>query len=552
MTRRTLQRLVIAGLVSSSAFMANAPALTVTAASATVTQYAPGTPGVATLVQADQAAGARSAASTLPRGARPTRVQTARSASAPAGQAPSVSAAATATTSPLLENFNGVSSRDSAVTNFGAEFEPPDQGLCVGNGFVLEPVNSAYRVYRTDGSTVVGPFNVNDIFNVGAEEFTSDPRCYYDATTNTWFATILFINSSSTVSKVLVAVSRTGDPTKLWGEYQIDTTDNGAKGEPKDPGCPCLGDQPTLGIDANNLYITTNEFSLLGPEFNGAQIYAIAKSDLVAERAGAHVVHFGHLQIGGSIATSIQPALTTGTSVAEYGLSSLDPNGTFDNRLGVWALTNTGAVASGHSPTLSSKVISSEPYGFPPAAEQKGSTSHLDSGDDRMQQTQFIGGTLWGALTTAVTIPNDAAERAGAAWFAVHPTLSGLLLSGATISKQGYEAERGHYLIYPAIQADSAGRAVMVFTRTGSSVYPSVAYALMQPTHTAFAADVSAKTGTGPYDPTATRWGDYSWAVLDPGGKAFWLATEYIPPLSSQTPDGLANWGTRVLEVCAC
>ena len=56
----------------------------------------------------------------------------------------------------LLANFNGVSSRDSAVTNFGPEFEPPDQGLCVGNGFVVEMVNSAYTVYRPDGSVVTG------------------------------------------------------------------------------------------------------------------------------------------------------------------------------------------------------------------------------------------------------------------------------------------------------------------------------------------------------------------------------------------------------------
>lgn len=54
----------------------------------------------------------------------------------------------------LLTSFNGVSSLDSEVTNFGARFEPPDQGLCVGNGFVVEPVNSAYTIYRTDGSVV--------------------------------------------------------------------------------------------------------------------------------------------------------------------------------------------------------------------------------------------------------------------------------------------------------------------------------------------------------------------------------------------------------------
>ena len=54
-------------------------------------------------------------------------------------------------------NFNGTSSRDSEFTNFNAEFEPPDQGLCVGDGFVLEPVNSAYRIYRTNGSTCADP-----------------------------------------------------------------------------------------------------------------------------------------------------------------------------------------------------------------------------------------------------------------------------------------------------------------------------------------------------------------------------------------------------------
>jgi len=51
----------------------------------------------------------------------------------------------------LLANFNGVSSLDSEVTNFGAEFEPPDQGLCVGNGFVIDAVNSAFTIYTTHG-----------------------------------------------------------------------------------------------------------------------------------------------------------------------------------------------------------------------------------------------------------------------------------------------------------------------------------------------------------------------------------------------------------------
>jgi hypothetical protein len=101
----------------------------------------------------------------------------------PGASAPA-SAAAAATSSALV-NFNGVSSRDSQVTNFNQTFEPPDQGLCKGSGFILEPVNSAYRIYRTTGNSLRGPFNINDLFNVGAAEFTSDPRCWFDPSTQT-------------------------------------------------------------------------------------------------------------------------------------------------------------------------------------------------------------------------------------------------------------------------------------------------------------------------------------------------------------------------------
>src|SRR5207248_967032 len=91
-----------------------------------------------------------------------------------------VGSRATVTTASALSNFNGTSSRDSEFTNYGLEFEPPDQGLCEANGFVLEPVNSAYRIFLTNGRSIRGPFNINDLSNVGGKEFTNDTRCWYD------------------------------------------------------------------------------------------------------------------------------------------------------------------------------------------------------------------------------------------------------------------------------------------------------------------------------------------------------------------------------------
>jgi hypothetical protein len=451
----------------------------------------------------------------------------------------------------LLSNFNGVGSRASANTNFGAEFEPPDQGLCVGNGFVVEPVNSAYTIYHTNGSIIAGPFNVNRLFDDGFRQFTSDPRCYFDKSTNTWFAIILFISANNKHARTDIAVNPSGDPTTPWTVYRLDATDDGTNGTPSHPGCPCLGDQPLLGIDKDNLYVSTNEFSILGPQFNGAQIYALSKSQLVHLASSVNFVHFGNLRNGGTIAASVQPAITNGSAKAEYFMDSLDPNGTFDNRVAVWALTDGDVVSQGGTPTLSNVVITSEPYGVPPKAAQKGATSKLDSGDDRMQQVQYINGDLWGALDTAVTIPNDTTERAGAAWFRVHPSLNGEVIGGATIVHQGYVALRGNYLLYPAIQASAEGTAAIVMTLSGRTFFPSAVYTVMQEGQNAFGSIHVAAFGTTHYDVKATRWGDYSWAILDPSGNSFWMATEYIPPLFSQTVDGKRNWGTRVIQVSA-
>jgi hypothetical protein len=453
----------------------------------------------------------------------------------------------------LLANFNGTSSRDSAVTNFGAEFEPPDQGLCVGNGFVVDMVNSAYTVYKPNGAVVTGPFNVNGPFDEGLTEFTSDPRCQYDAATNTWFATILFISSDNASSRLDIAVNTSGDPTKPWTTYQINTTDTGGNTGPAHPGSPCFGDQPLLGIDSSNVYVSTNEFSILGPQFNGAQIYAIAKSDLEQPGPPSSVlgrfVHFDNLSIGGAPAASVQPAITSGNPQAEFFLNSLDPNGTFDQRIGVWAMTGRGTVATGGTPTLSSMVVNSEAYGVPPGAVQKGSPSLLDAGDDRMQQTQFLGGNLWGALDTEVTIPNDSTSRAGVAWFDVRPTVSGGVISAAPINRQGYVSVSGNYLLYPAIQAAPSGRVAVVTTLSGQHQFPSAAYAVLPSGATTFGDVTVAAAGKTNYDPDATRWGDYSWAIMDPSGASVWMATEYVPPTASQTPDGLRNWGTRVFEL---
>ena len=69
---------------------------------------------------------------------------------------------------------------------------------------MLEPVNSAFRIFKTDGHSLIGPTNVNDLFDLGSTQFTSDPRCYYDPTTNT--ATV--VHNTEFPATPMLAVNR--------------------------------------------------------------------------------------------------------------------------------------------------------------------------------------------------------------------------------------------------------------------------------------------------------------------------------------------------------
>src|SRR5512141_2047086 len=69
-----------------------------------------------------------------------------------------------ANTNPELSlSFQGLFHRNQRLANGGNQFsiEPPDQGLCVGNGFVLETVNTVMRLFDLNGNPVTGPIDLN-------------------------------------------------------------------------------------------------------------------------------------------------------------------------------------------------------------------------------------------------------------------------------------------------------------------------------------------------------------------------------------------------------
>ncbi len=469
----------------------------------------------------------------------------------------------------LLQNFDGVNAIDSKFVN-GFDLEPPDEGLGVGKGYVFNIVNLAGTIYSTNGTRVVGPFNLNNFFREPAKANLSDPRAFYDKASGAWFSTILeyTLNAAGTLfteSHVDIAVNPSGNPTTSWTVYRIDTTNAGGKNPVSDAGCPCLADYPIFGIDQYNVYLSTNEFSGDGRSFNGAQVYAVSKAQLVSRATTVNYAHFGSLSVGGTIAYRLQPATTYGNAPAEYFMNTLDPNGTFDNRIGVWALTNRANIATGVIPNLSATVVSSEAYantvnaqtpaGFNPRFKAP-TTGLVDAGGDVMQEIEYINGHLVGAAQTSVTIAGESVARDGFAWFDVTPSVAGGVISSKThVSRQGYLSLRGEYLLYPHIARSADGTTVVAFSYGGPSTYLSSAYAVLGVNASNFGDVLTAASGAAPdngFTGTAKyggvgRWGDYSAGQLDPTTNNLWFATQYI----AGTGTSLANWSNRVFEVKA-
>jgi hypothetical protein len=499
---------------------------------------------------------------------------------------------------PGFHGFNGLSHVDQRTANGGNQFslEPPDQGLCAGNGFVVETVNDVIQVYNQQGLPLVGVEDMNSFFGFVAAinrttgvfgPFLSDPKCYYDHQTQRWFVSELAQDNGTNVGATgrnfnLLAVSLTSDPTQGFAIFSYDVTDDGLNGTPNHAGCPCFGDQPLLGADKFGVYQTTNEF---GNFFNGAQIYAISKDQLIDAADGTGplpvVVQLDasqELLPFGGLSYSIQPATAPGSegwendeeghikNGVEYFLSALQFIDTFDNRIAVWALTNTRSLNS-NSPilTLSFDVIRSETYGQPNPASQKAGefplgTLHgdplplLNTNDDRMNQVVFAGGILYGGVNSLLKV--NGAEHQGIAWFGVKPRFDGPTLKGRVVH-QGYVAVAGQDVLFPSLGINSEGNGVIAFTLAGSGYFPSAAYTDINEGNglpfvhvagagkdpddgfTAYPQIAAGANGVG-------RWGDYSAAVAD--GERIWFASEYIPKACS----GLAlpcrtlnaNWGT--------
>ena len=506
-----------------------------------------------------------------------------RSLSTRPGKSVSVNSGKKTKSSPMFElGFEGLNFYQQRYARGGNQFsvEPPDQALCVGNGYVLEAVNDVLNVYNTSGQSALPdntatnivsgfPRDVDNAVDLNSfygyapaidrstgvrGEFVTDPTCLYDAATKRFFVVVLTLDTLpngafTLVNHLDIAVSKTSNPTGEWNIYKIDVTNDGSNNPSPGNACPCLGDYPHIGADANGFYITTNAYPWNGPGFNGAQIYAFSKAQLAA---GASSVTMAHIDTFGAVNApsdtgstqpgfTVWPAQSAGTSYdgshsgTEYFLSSNAADeaqnpvtggaGTREStQIILWTLANTSSLnSSSPSLGLSNTVLSVNQYAVPPKQKQPGSGTAPGTDvplghciNDTTTRTIVPGPGCWRLLFNPPGPPhNEVISRPdsndtrmqqvmfanGKVWGALDtainpdggPQRAGIAWyvvnpNPAGLVLQGYLGAAGYDFTYPAIGVTGTGRGVMAFTATGDSLNPSAAFA-----------SIDAVAGVGPW-----------------------------------------------------
>ncbi len=436
---------------------------------------------------------------------------------------------------------------------------PPDSMGTVGPTQYIVIVNGRMVTFNKTTGIADGVINAttNVFFNsVRNASSTSDPRIRFDRLTQRWFIVIINV---STPNRILIAVSNTSTITLstvfTFFFIPIDTTSPSISNT-------CLADYPTLGIDANALYIGTNNFcGSPSQTFHSTDGYVIRKCELLA----------------GTLTVTVFRAMAAAGLAGPYtpqGVDNYDPAATEGYFIGVDNLLFSTLVlrrvsTPGGTPSISSDITFATPLVtfFPIEVDHLGrsgnpSTTKLDGLDDRLFAAHLRNGRLWTAHNIGVDNTGDASgaatrTRNGSRWYELSgvasPGTPAFVQAGTVYAATGSNdtAQLSYWI--PSIMVSGQGHAAIGFSSAGTNARANAASTgrLSGDTLGTMQAPANYTASSTAYTPNdnnamigVRRWGDYSYTSLDPNDDmTMWTIQEFC--------DATDSYGVRIVKLIA-
>jgi len=410
--------------------------------------------------------------------------------------------------------FEGLDNNDnSAIVGFTVT--PPDPQAAVGPNHVFEMVNVIGRVYTRAGGSVQ-TFTLRSFFGVLAGYSDTDPRVFFDALSNRWFASYASLldmpGSVNDRGRLHLAISQTDDPTGAWNVYFVSFNQ-------------VFPDYEAIGVTSDKFTVSSNIFDVDSNAYFGVETLVLEKADVLAGLPGASVHTFFFPRRTDRFTVRPAQGLSGGNDqfLTTRGASTT---------LTVIKITGTPAAGNVTEAFASNKTMLAQ--NTPPASVASG--GNIDSGDSRLLDAMWRNGRLWTSASAACVPAGDGTTRSCAHLIEVDtgpnpPNVLEDIMFG----------EAAQYYSWPALRTDASGDLYVSLTHTNASIFAEAMATGRMAGDPPNTLNGTTLLRAGNVAHNSARWGDYLGVATDPKfPECAWLVGEYSKNTVS------FRWGTFI------
>jgi hypothetical protein len=443
-----------------------------------------------------------------------------------------------------LEVFRGLNAPGLTAKGNVALGVPPDTTAAIGPRHLVETVNLQVGVFARRDLRPLARLDSHRFWGLPAGVQLVDPQVAWDAGSRRWYQVLLANDNVSVRRSILLAWSKTADPSDLargWCRTSIPTG-------------RLLDDYPKLGFSRRHVLIGTNVADLEERRVLFSRVWAVAKPPSGSTACGrppmTALPRRGALrEAGGRKAGTPVPAgaLDRGYVVSAECVGDGEEGGeegfcpAAGRRLTIWRVTGPGA-----APRIRRLgPIAVRRFRPPALVRQRGTNRRLDASDARL--TQAVAGADPAHPGRAlIWTQHTVAWRRGLAqvrWYALDP-------ARLRVARQGSVRVPGASAFNGAIAPTGNGRAAVIdYNAGGRRLLPQIRARVAGRPRSEIELARSAAPDRSCDAGDACQWGDYAFAGTDPvRPRVVWGANQTIGPPGQGDAFGI-TWRTRVFAL---
>lgn len=368
---------------------------------------------------------------------------------------------------------------------------PPDNTMAISNGgYIVSAINSRIAIYNTSG-TELATATLYSFFKGANNNVVNDfydPVVIYDSGSDR-FVFVCLVGRHSSNARVLVAFSKTNNPTQAWYQYYL-------TGNPLNNNC--WTDYPRVGVSNNEVYVTGNLYNNSN-QFNQPVIYQITKSGGYNGNSNLQWQYWYNIPGG---AQTIIPLSWGGQGNYGPGCYLVSHSNNSTSKTLLFSLTND---LTSSNEQLVKYEVTTPIFQQGNKAYQKNTAERLDSGDPRIQSGYYMDGFAHYVF---------AARYNSTAWTGIHYhriNVSSKALTTRQIGASGWD------FAWPSVawSGKSTGdkSSMINFLYSSSSVFPSAAVVEIDNLNEPSTNSIYYTNATGFVNlnnESYSRWGDYT------------------------------------------